>query len=226
MRILVIAGLCLASLAAEAATQTQIQTCSVNPLPATPRAGALVGCPTPVLFGPKYKTDLVRVQQASAGNAQKWIPYSQVAAADKVVQKTDGQWVTFSSIQVTPAPVDKPTSGTGTGSTTPPVVTGAQLSLSWKPPTQNTDGSALTDLAGYNVYQGNTVLTALMDPTVTSYKTSGLAVGSYQFSVTAVNKAGVESAHTQTVTGTVTAIKPPAPGVPGSLTVTVIVPTQ
>ena len=28
------------------------------------------------------------------------------------------------------------------------------MSLSWTPPTQNTDGSALTDLAGYKLYYG------------------------------------------------------------------------
>ena len=70
--------------------------------------------------------------------------------------------------------------------------------LSWVPPTTNTDGSALTNLAGYKVYWGpsqgnypNSV--TLANPGLTSHVVSNLSPGTYFFVVTAYNAAGVES---------------------------------
>jgi hypothetical protein len=71
--------------------------------------------------------------------------------------------------------------------------------LSWSPPTANTDGSALLDLAGYKVYWGtashsysNSV--QIDNPGLSSYVVEGLAASStYYFAVTAVNSLGVES---------------------------------
>jgi hypothetical protein len=71
--------------------------------------------------------------------------------------------------------------------------------LSWTAPTQNTDGSALTDLAGYRVYYG-TSASALNQVVVVpgsasvSYTFSQLARGTHYFAVTAYNTAGTESA--------------------------------
>jgi len=70
--------------------------------------------------------------------------------------------------------------------------------LSWTAPTQNTDGSALTDLAGYRVYHG-TSPSALTDviqvagAANTSYSFSQLTSGTHYFAVAAYNAAGVES---------------------------------
>jgi hypothetical protein len=70
--------------------------------------------------------------------------------------------------------------------------------LSWTPPTQNTDGSALTDLAGYRIVYGRTA-TAL-DQTVqvanagtARYTITGLTSGTWYFRVKAYNSAGAES---------------------------------
>ena len=73
------------------------------------------------------------------------------------------------------------------------------ITLSWTPPTQNTDGSALTDLAGYRIYWGPqatnyTNSVAVMSPGITSYVVENLASGTYYFAATAVNAYGVESA--------------------------------
>jgi hypothetical protein len=70
--------------------------------------------------------------------------------------------------------------------------------LSWLPPTTNTDGSALTNLAGYRIYwgpaQGNYPnSTTLSNPGLTSYVISNLSPGTYYFVATAYNSAGVES---------------------------------
>lgn len=71
--------------------------------------------------------------------------------------------------------------------------------LSWSAPAQNTDGSALTDLAGYKVYHG-TSATSLTDVVqlngsgTTSYTFTQLSSGTHYFAVSAYNASGVESA--------------------------------
>ena len=73
-----------------------------------------------------------------------------------------------------------------------------KATVSWVPPTQRTDGSALTALAGYRIRYGSSA-TAL-DQTVqlnnvglTSYMIEGLAPGTWYFAMTAVDTGGLES---------------------------------
>jgi len=75
--------------------------------------------------------------------------------------------------------------------------TGA-ATLSWMPPTLNTDGSALTNLSGYRIYYGTN--RSALDRTIrisnvsiTRYVIDGLSPATYYFAVKAVNSAGVES---------------------------------
>jgi hypothetical protein len=87
-------------------------------------------------------------------------------------------------------------------------VAGGSATLSWTPPTQNTDGSPLTNLAGYRVYWGTsaTSLTSsvtLNNAGLTAYVAESLAPGTYYFAVTAVNSLGVESARSNTGTKTI-----------------------
>lgn len=76
---------------------------------------------------------------------------------------------------------------------------GADATLTWNPPTTNTDGSPLTDLDGYYVYYGTT--SGSYDQKVdvgniTEYKVTGLTSGTrYYFAVTAYNTAGRESSY-------------------------------
>jgi hypothetical protein len=86
-----------------------------------------------------------------------------------------------------------------TGSSPPPTSpTSGSASLSWSVPTQNTDGTPLTDLAGYHIYYGTTegVWTStvtVMDASETSYIVSGLSHGTYFFTVAAFNSEGMDS---------------------------------
>jgi len=78
------------------------------------------------------------------------------------------------------------------------VATGS-ATLTWTAPTQNTDGSALTDLAGYKIYWGTTQgsypnSTTLNNPGLTTYVVTNLVSGTWYFAATAVNSVGVESA--------------------------------
>jgi len=73
--------------------------------------------------------------------------------------------------------------------------------LSWTAPTTNTDGSALTDLAGYKIYYG-TASGAYGTPidagsavgSPPGYTVNNLGIGTYYFAVTAYDTAGRESA--------------------------------
>ena len=70
--------------------------------------------------------------------------------------------------------------------------------LSWTPPTQNDDGSALTDLAGYRIRYGTspTVLNQVVtipNPAIMTAAIEGLAAGTWYFSVVSYNHTGVES---------------------------------
>ncbi len=76
-------------------------------------------------------------------------------------------------------------------------VRAAELSLAWDPPTQNADGTPLTDLAGYRVHYSNVSgqYTQTVDVGSSPQATlSGLQRGTtYYFSVTAYNQSGNES---------------------------------
>src|SRR5690606_34632014 len=78
----------------------------------------------------------------------------------------------------------------GTGSAT----------LTWTAPTLRTDGSALTDLAGYRIYwgteSGNYSSSVEIDnPGVTTYVVENLGPGTYYFATTAVAANGQESTY-------------------------------
>lgn len=74
----------------------------------------------------------------------------------------------------------------------------ASVTLSWTPPTQNTDGTSLTNLAGYRVVYGtsSTMLDKnieIPNPGVTSYLIEQLAPATWYFAVKAYNANGAES---------------------------------
>lgn len=79
------------------------------------------------------------------------------------------------------------------------------VSLSWDPPTQNSDGSVLDDLAGYKIYwgtsAGNYSNSARIDnPSISTYFVENLPPGTYQFVATSLSAAGVESEFSNLVT--------------------------
>lgn len=73
-----------------------------------------------------------------------------------------------------------------------------QAVLMWTPPTENTDGSALTNLAGYRVHWGqaaDTLSNAAQAPGagVNTYTVQDLTPGTWYFGVTAYTTQGAES---------------------------------
>ena len=80
--------------------------------------------------------------------------------------------------------------------------------LTWTLPTQNTDGSTLTDLAGFKIYYGtnSTNLTQSLpvgSPTQTSVTIAGLSSGTWYFAMTSYNAANIESDRSGTASKTV-----------------------
>jgi hypothetical protein len=90
-------------------------------------------------------------------------------------------------------------------------VTGGQLgsaTLSWQPPTSNTDGSPLIDLAGYVIRYGTIVgqLTTevrLSNPGLTTYMVSDLTPATWYFQISAYNASGVESTPSEPASKTI-----------------------
>jgi len=111
-----------------------------------------------------------------------------------------------------PLPV-APGTGTGTGSDpgtgTDPVVGNGVATLGWNPPTQNTDGTTLTDLAGYKIYYGTSVGTysnviTIDNVGISSYVVENLPAGkTYYFVVTAFDTNGNESEYSNAVSKTI-----------------------
>ncbi len=80
--------------------------------------------------------------------------------------------------------------------------------MSWTPPTENTDGSSLSNLAGFRIQYGTsaTALTQtvqISNPGVATYVVTGLNSGNWYFSVRAYNSGGAESANSNVVSKTI-----------------------
>lgn len=82
------------------------------------------------------------------------------------------------------------------------------VNLSWTVPTQNANGTALTDLAGYYIYYGTsanqmTQSVRIANPGVTSYVVSNLSPGTWYFSIVSFTTANQESANSAVVSTSV-----------------------
>jgi len=81
--------------------------------------------------------------------------------------------------------------------------------LSWDAPTVNEDGSPLDDLAGYRVYYGTSLgnypnIETIDNPGIVSYVINGLPVGTWFFTVTALDTSGNESVFSNIDSKTIT----------------------
>jgi putative Ig domain-containing protein len=88
-----------------------------------------------------------------------------------------------------------------------PAPTGS-VRLSWVAPTQNTDGTPITDLAGYRIYFGTSAeeLTDSIDVVgaqSTTYVVENLPAGTYYFAVTAYSTAGIDSGESNLASDTI-----------------------
>ena len=89
-----------------------------------------------------------------------------------------------------------------------PAGSGGAVTINWTPPTENTDGTPLTDLAGYDIHYGTasgdyTQSVNVSNAGLATYVVDNLTPGTYYFSVSAVNTSGTESPLSSEVTATV-----------------------
>ena len=88
-----------------------------------------------------------------------------------------------------------------------PVLFAGSASLSWDAPTENTDGTRLTDLAGYNIYYGTAAgdySNSINVGNITTHQITNLSDGStYYFAVTAYDTSMNESDYSKEVSRTV-----------------------
>ena len=88
-----------------------------------------------------------------------------------------------------------------------PTVTAGRVTLSWKRPTTNTDGTRLTNLAGYKIYYGTSPgnYSEIIDVgKATKYTIADLPDGfTYYFVATAYNTSGYESGYSNEVSKTI-----------------------
>lgn len=80
--------------------------------------------------------------------------------------------------------------------------------LSWTPPTQNSDGTSLGNLAGYRVIYGRSSTSLdqtvnVDNPSINRYVVENLSSGTWYFAVIAVNSTGVASQLSNTASKTV-----------------------
>lgn len=90
------------------------------------------------------------------------------------------------------------TPGTSPVAPPPKAATTTSITLGWEPPTRNSDGSLITNLAGYKIHYGTasseyTATIALQNAGLTRYVVDNLPSGTYYFAITAYNSQGVES---------------------------------
>jgi hypothetical protein len=111
----------------------------------------------------------------------------------------DGVSVSPASASATAAPTAAPPPSAPAPPAPPASPATGSANLSWTAPTENTNGTPLTDLAGYHIYYGTspgtwTSTITILSATETSYVVSGLASGTYYFAIVAFNSEGIDSA--------------------------------
>jgi hypothetical protein len=118
---------------------------------------------------------------------------------------TDANVGVYSNISITVSDPGNASATLGPFSITVTAVSLGSVTLSWTPPTQNEDGTPLTDLAGYVFYWGTTPgsypnWVRVPQPGITTYVIDNLAPGTYEFVATSFNSADVESVYSNPAT--------------------------
>ena len=98
--------------------------------------------------------------------------------------------------------------GTGSGGGGGTTSTTGSVTVSWTPPTQNTNGTTLTNLAGFTINYGTSssnlsTEVKVSNSSVSSYVIDNLPAGTYYFGVTAYSSSGETSTVSNIVSKTI-----------------------
>jgi hypothetical protein len=218
--------------ASEAAAPASTTPSSTTPAPTTP-APTTPAPTTPAPAPGATPVELTGTPATSITAGQDYMFQPKVAQGGGVVTfKIQGQptWATFDTdtgvLTGMPATANVGTTGkitiTGTNGSSSASIgpftivvkaagtapTAGSATLTWAPPTENTDGTPITGLTGYHIYYGTsasalTTTITITSAAETSYVVSGLAPGTYYFAVDAYNSAAVDSAQSNVGSGTI-----------------------
>jgi hypothetical protein len=180
---------------------------SINGSPATSDVAGTAYSFQPSASGPSGTTLSFSVQ-----NKPSWASFS-IATGLLSGTPTTSQEGTYANIVVSVSDGQKSAAlpafsiDVTTPSTPPPPTTGS-ATVNWVPPTQNTNGTALTNLAGVRIYYGTSQsslsqVIQVASTTQTTYTINSLASGTYYFGAVAYTTAGTESAMSALVSTTV-----------------------
>lgn len=95
------------------------------------------------------------------------------------------------------------------GATAPAPTSKGSATLAWTAPTSNSDGSALTNLAGYHIYYGASAgslsnVINVTSPSTLTYVVSNLGTGTWYFAISAYTNTGGESGMSNVGSKTIT----------------------
>lgn len=177
---------------------------NINPtVSGTPPATVTVG--SAYSFTPKANESDGDPLSFSVKNKPSWASFS-IATGAITGAPTGANVGTYSNIVITAstghasaslAPFTiavKQAAGSGSSST-------GSVTVTWLPPTENVNGSTLTNLAGYHIYYGTsqsslTKMVNITNPGLAAYVVSNLTAATWYFALTSVNSSGVESPRT------------------------------
>lgn len=164
---------------------------SGNP-PATVKAG------TAYNFQPTASDPAGLPISFSVQNKPAWASFS-IASGQLGGTPTTSQAGVYSNVVISASDGQRSAALPAFGITVQSTTTSGSALLGITAPTVNTDGTPLTDLAGFRIYYGNsaanlTQTVQLTDPTASSYTVSNLSSGTWYFGATAYASDGTESA--------------------------------
>jgi len=182
--------------------------------------------PTPVNGAPRVSG--APLTDATAGSIYAYQPSASDPDGDAIEFQVSNlpAWASFDArtgrLAGTPSDADVGTyanivisvsDGKASAALAPFTITVAQIqlgaaTLTWLPPTENTDGSPITDLAGYRIRYGRhagtlTEQQSIPNPGITSAVVENLASGTWYFTVTAYNTSDIESEYSNLAQKTV-----------------------
>ena len=143
----------------------------------------------------------------SVSNLPNWATFN--ASTGKISGTPSAADVaTYSNIRVTVSDGKGGSAPTGMFAITVTDLGTGSATLSWTPPTQNDDGSALTNLAGYEVRYGKDQANLdrsvqLTNPSLNTYVVDSLTSGTWFFAVRAINSDGNGSVMSNVATKTI-----------------------
>ena len=144
------------------------------------------------------------IDRTSEGDAPSAAGNADVTVAANTTQSTAPASSSTVVAPTTAAVIGGSTSGSGGSSTSGSGSPTGVATLDWMPPTENSDGSVLTNLAGYTVYYGTspsdlTQSVKITNPGLAAYTVSNLSSGTWYFAVSSYSSTGVESTRSDTV---------------------------